>query len=76
MTKKEQADLAYKRKVYELALERQKQIDKLSANDEYRLPEAYDDPNKAGGQVGGWTSSPHPSSQRKLPSRPTRVLTL
>jgi len=47
MTAKEKADLEYKRKVYELALERQKQLDKLSATDEYRLPDAYDEPGKA-----------------------------
>lgn len=47
MTEKEKADLEYKRRVYELALERQKQLDKLNADDGYRLPEAYDQPGEA-----------------------------
>eukprot|EP00873_Tetraselmis_striata_P011748 jgi/Tetstr1/432012/TSEL_021488.t1 len=47
LSEKERADLEYKRRVYELALERQKQLDKLNADDGYRLPEAYDQPGEA-----------------------------
>ncbi len=42
LTEKEQRDLDYKRKTYELARMRKKQEEELNRRDQYHIPTAYD----------------------------------